>query len=87
MHYESHKGNHMGKPNFKLSHIIPINTLRQIHKSSEYGKYKMIKEGYIFKLVGSTGGFREYVEYEIVDPFPLKHTLYFTDEDILSNIE
>ena len=87
MHYESHRGNNMGKPNFKLSQIIPIDTLRQIHKSSEYGKYKMIKEGYVYKLVGSTGGFREYVECDMVDTFPLKHNLYFTDEDILFNIE
>ena len=87
MHYESHRGNNMGKPNFKLSHVIPINTLRQIYKSSEYGRYKMIKEGYIFKLVGSTGGFREYVDCEIVDTFPLKHDLYFNDEDILLSVE
>lgn len=86
MHYESHKGNNMGKPNFTLSHVIPLNTLKQIVNTSEYGKYKIIKEGYIYKLEGSTGGFREYNVCATVKPFPLKHNLYFTDEDILSNI-
>ena len=87
MHYESHKGINLGTPSIKLRDIFSPYELKQLYKSSEYGKYHITTNGWIMKLIPSTGGFMEYMElYKINKDLKLKHNIYFNDEDIANEL-
>lgn len=87
MHYESHKGRNLGTPDIKLIQLLSSYELKQLYKSSEYGRYQITTNGWVLKLIPSTGGFMEFEElYKIDIRFPLKHSIIFNDKDITNEL-